>query len=309
MEGNAIAVMPGDDGDGHELTVYVSTQMPHLFQQLAAPTARPAGGGDPRHHPPRRRRLRRQGGRHGRARRGHGGGPPARPAGDVGRDPLGEPGGHAPRAGPGAVRRDGLHPRRHHHRDARCRIVGDAGAYGGFGGGLAMGPTRTMAQGVYRIPKIAYDVAVAVTNTTPDGRVPRRRPARSGGVPRADHGHGRRRARHRPGRDPPAQPARARRVPLHHADGHHLRHRRLRAPARPGRRARRLRRRCWPSRPRDASGATGGSSGIGVSTYVEVTAGGGASEYGVGRGPRRRHAPRSASAPRPTARVTPPRSP
>ena len=29
MEGNAIAVVPGDDGDGHDLTIYVSTQMPH----------------------------------------------------------------------------------------------------------------------------------------------------------------------------------------------------------------------------------------------------------------------------------------
>ena len=48
-------------------------------------------------------------------------------------------------------------------------MIGDAGAYGGFGGGLAMGPTRTMAQGVYRIPAIGYDVAVAVTNTTPIG--------------------------------------------------------------------------------------------------------------------------------------------
>jgi carbon-monoxide dehydrogenase large subunit len=31
MEGNAIAVVPGDDGQGHDLTVYVSTQMPHAF--------------------------------------------------------------------------------------------------------------------------------------------------------------------------------------------------------------------------------------------------------------------------------------
>ena len=51
----------------------------------------------------------------------------------------------------------------------KARVVGDAGAYGGFGGGLAMGPTRNMAQGVYKIPKISYDVAVAVTNTTPMG--------------------------------------------------------------------------------------------------------------------------------------------
>jgi carbon-monoxide dehydrogenase large subunit len=51
----------------------------------------------------------------------------------------------------------------------RCRVVGDAGAYAGFGGGLAMGPTRNMAQGVYRIPAISYDVAIALTNTTPMG--------------------------------------------------------------------------------------------------------------------------------------------
>ncbi|HWE56104.1 MAG TPA: xanthine dehydrogenase family protein molybdopterin-binding subunit [Acidimicrobiales bacterium] len=51
----------------------------------------------------------------------------------------------------------------------RCRILGDAGAYAGFGGALAIGPTRSMAQGVYAIPRIRYDVAVAVTNTTPMG--------------------------------------------------------------------------------------------------------------------------------------------
>jgi carbon-monoxide dehydrogenase large subunit len=51
----------------------------------------------------------------------------------------------------------------------RLRVVGDAGAYAGFGGALAMGPTYSMAQGVYRIPKIGYDAAVALTNTTPVG--------------------------------------------------------------------------------------------------------------------------------------------
>jgi carbon-monoxide dehydrogenase large subunit len=51
----------------------------------------------------------------------------------------------------------------------RVRVVGDAGAYAGFGGALAIGPTRTMAQGVYRIPALGYDVAVALTNTTPVG--------------------------------------------------------------------------------------------------------------------------------------------
>ncbi len=51
----------------------------------------------------------------------------------------------------------------------RCRMIGDGGAYGGFGGGLVLGPTRTMAQGVYRIPKIAYSAVAAFTNTTPVG--------------------------------------------------------------------------------------------------------------------------------------------
>jgi len=33
MEGNAVAVVPGDDGAGHDLTIYVSTQMPHLWRR------------------------------------------------------------------------------------------------------------------------------------------------------------------------------------------------------------------------------------------------------------------------------------
>ncbi|HVV11525.1 xanthine dehydrogenase family protein molybdopterin-binding subunit [Amycolatopsis sp.] len=51
----------------------------------------------------------------------------------------------------------------------RCRVIGDAGAYAGFGGALALGPTRTMSQGVYRIPKISYAGIAALTNTTPVG--------------------------------------------------------------------------------------------------------------------------------------------
>lgn len=51
------------------------------------------------------------------------------------------------------------------------RIVADAGAYGGFNAALAMGSTRAMAQGVYRVPAIRVDVAAALTNTTPVGAV------------------------------------------------------------------------------------------------------------------------------------------
>jgi aerobic carbon-monoxide dehydrogenase large subunit len=51
----------------------------------------------------------------------------------------------------------------------RARVIGDSGAYAGFGGVLAVGPTYTMSQGVYDIPKIGYDAVVAMTNTTPMG--------------------------------------------------------------------------------------------------------------------------------------------
>ena len=124
----------------------------------------------------------------------------------------------------------------------RCRIVGDAGAYAGFGGMLAFGPTRMMSQGVYRIPKIGYDVRGRAHQPRADGRVPRRGPARSGGDARAHHRHGRGRARHRPGRDPAAQLPAARRVPVHDRHRRHLRHRRLRRRAHRGAAHRRLRR-------------------------------------------------------------------
>ena len=93
----------------------------------------------------------------------------ARPPGEVGRDPLGEPDRDAARPRPGAVPASSGSRATARIVGLRCRVVGDAGAYAGFGGTLALGPTRMMAQGVYRIPKIGYDVAVALTNTTPMG--------------------------------------------------------------------------------------------------------------------------------------------
>jgi carbon-monoxide dehydrogenase large subunit len=168
MEGNAIAVIPGDDGDGHDLTVYVSTQMPHAFAHLAGPILQMDGSA-----------MRVIAPHVGGAFGGKAGvgfehaavmaaarlcGRPlvwvetrsenlmAMPHGrgqvqwiELGFDPDG--------------RITGMH----------CRVLGDGGAYAGFGGALAMGPTRAMAQGVYRIPRIRYDAAVAVTNTTPMG--------------------------------------------------------------------------------------------------------------------------------------------
>lgn len=50
----------------------------------------------------------------------------------------------------------------------RVRLVGDAGAYPTIGAYLPAG-TRRMSNGTYAFPAIQFDVAVAITNTTPTG--------------------------------------------------------------------------------------------------------------------------------------------
>ena len=170
MEGNAIAAVPRPDGDDgeHDLTVHLSTQMPHLFHtkicalleldpatvRVIAPHVGGAFGGKvgvvPEHAVvvAAARRL----------------GRPVKWVETRSENLVSMP------QGRGQVqyvelglRTDGTIV------GMRCRVIADAGAYAGFGGGLAMGPTRSMAQGVYRIPVIGFDAAVAVTNTTPMG--------------------------------------------------------------------------------------------------------------------------------------------
>ncbi|MBC3192913.1 xanthine dehydrogenase family protein molybdopterin-binding subunit [Pseudonocardia sp. C8] len=51
----------------------------------------------------------------------------------------------------------------------RARVIGDAGAYAGFGGALPLYMTYLMAPGVYDIPAVRFDAASALTNTTPMG--------------------------------------------------------------------------------------------------------------------------------------------
>lgn len=164
MEGNAIAVLP----DGDELTVYVSTQMPHGFARMAGNvvgiergklrvvTPHVGGGfggkaGVTAEHAAviaAARLLQRpvtwvEGRQENLVGMPHG-------RGQVQWVEMGfDDGG----------RITGMH----------LRVLSDAGAYAGFGGALAIGPTRMMAQGVYDIPRIRYDVAATVTNTTPMG--------------------------------------------------------------------------------------------------------------------------------------------
>jgi carbon-monoxide dehydrogenase large subunit len=168
MEADAIAAIPGDDGAGHDLTVHVSTQMPHGFAdalarnlalnrealRVVAPHVGGAFGGKAglraEHAAVVASALRLQ-----------------RPISWVeGRSEnlVGMPHGR----GQTQWVEMGF-DEEGHITGMHCRILADAGAYAGFGGVLALGPTRMMAQGVYAIPAIRYDVAVAVTNTTPMG--------------------------------------------------------------------------------------------------------------------------------------------
>jgi carbon-monoxide dehydrogenase large subunit len=177
MEASAVAVVPGQDGNGHDLTIHLACQMPHSNRaamatalgieperiRLVAPHV--GGSFGAKHWSPEdlvavcvAHELDRpvkwiEGRSENMISMPHG-------RGQVQYLELG-------------LRRDGTIV------GLRCRVVGDAGAYGGFGGMLAFGPTRSMAQGVYRIPEIGYDCAVAMTNLAPMG------PYRGAGRPEA----------------------------------------------------------------------------------------------------------------------------
>lgn len=51
----------------------------------------------------------------------------------------------------------------------RLRLVGDCGAYAGFGGSFVLGGTYLMSQGVYEVPAVRYAAIAALTNTAPMG--------------------------------------------------------------------------------------------------------------------------------------------
>ncbi|HET8560134.1 MAG TPA: xanthine dehydrogenase family protein molybdopterin-binding subunit [Marmoricola sp.] len=51
----------------------------------------------------------------------------------------------------------------------RLRVLGECGAYAGFGGALAVGPTYIMAPGPYAVPRLDFAAAGVMTNTAPVG--------------------------------------------------------------------------------------------------------------------------------------------
>jgi carbon-monoxide dehydrogenase large subunit len=169
MEGNAIAVVPGGyEGRDDDLTIWASTQMPHGFRAQAATlfgleTERVrvitphVGGGF--------------GGKAGMIAEhtvavgvARSIGRPVSWVETRSENLVSMPHGR----GQVAYYELGL-TRAGRITGLRARVVGDSGAYAGFGGALTLGPTYLMSQGVYAIPKIAFDGAVALTNTTPMG--------------------------------------------------------------------------------------------------------------------------------------------
>ena len=120
----------------------------------------------------------------------------------------------------------------------RNTVIQDSGAYPEIGTVLPF-MTRTMASGVYTIPKAECSSVSVVTNTAPTAG-PRRRAPGGGLGDRAHHGRLRRRDRNGPRRATSPQPDRQGRLSLHDPDRDRLRLRRLRARPRPGPGGRRL---------------------------------------------------------------------
>jgi carbon-monoxide dehydrogenase large subunit len=166
MENAAIAVVPGDDGAGHELTLYLACQGAHGAQKNVADAfslepekvrvVAPHVGGSfgAKHWSPEALAAVGVALELGR---------PVKWIETRSENLVSMPGRGQVQFVELGLRRDGT------FTGLRCRVIGDAGAYGGFGGMLAYGPTRTMSQGVYQIPRVGYDVAVVLTNLAPMG--------------------------------------------------------------------------------------------------------------------------------------------
>ena len=167
LECNAVAVLPGGPDEEYAVTAYVPTQLPHAWRSLMADVlgleparfrviAPNVGGGF--------------GGKVGifaeqtaavaaALRLGR----PVKWVETRSENLTGMHGRAMIHYAELGVRRDGA------LTGLRFRVIGDAGAYAGFAGTLPVGPTYLMAPGPYRIPRVGYDVAVALTNTAPVG--------------------------------------------------------------------------------------------------------------------------------------------
>jgi len=167
MEGHAISVWPSDDGGDDALLVRVATQQPHMARDQIAEFAG---------LPPERVRVVAP---HVGGAFGGKAGVAAEHAAVVGAaQALGRPVKWAETRSEAmlSMQSRGQVQYAEMGLDAdgrilglRLRLVGDCGAYAGFGGSFVLGPTYLMSQGVYEIPKVTYAAIAALTNTAPMG--------------------------------------------------------------------------------------------------------------------------------------------
>ena len=192
----------------------------------------------PRDRTRRRRRLRLEAQLLRRGVRGRTGVQARRRAGQVDRGPLRGDGRDDPRARPAAARRACGRPRRtrpgapHRAHPELRRVPAVPDAVDRAPDGLHGARRLRHPAGRHHLPRGLHEHDA-------DRRVPRCRASRGDAHDRADDGSARRRARHRPGRDPAPQLHQG--VPLHDCDGPQLRLGQLRGRARQGARDGRLR--------------------------------------------------------------------
>ena len=204
MEGNALLVTPGGPDQDHDVTVHMATQMPHAARASLA-----------RNFDFAEERVRVVAPHVGGAFGGKAGVPAEHLVVAAAALRLGRPVSWAETRSEAMLSMHGRGQVQFAElgldddgriTGLRCRMLGDCGAYGGFGGFLALGPTYTMAHRGVRRPAAGVRRVAALTNTSPDRRLPRSGTARGRGDARAGDGPRRRRARPRPGRDPAPQP-------------------------------------------------------------------------------------------------------
>lgn len=167
MEGNAILAVPGGPDAEHDVTAYISTQMPHGAK---AAIVRLLGLAPDR--------VRVVAPHVGGAFGGKAGLPPEHSVVIAAAHRLGRPVKWTETRSEAMLSMQGRGQVQYvelglsaegRFTGLRCRVVGDCGAYAGFGGTFAHSTTYIMAPGVYDITELDYAGVAALTNTAPVG--------------------------------------------------------------------------------------------------------------------------------------------
>lgn len=167
MEGNAILALPGRPEDAHDVTAYIATQMPHGARAAIARVF----GLD-------KERVRVVAPHVGGAFGGKAGLPVEHTVAVAVARRLGRPVKFVETRSEAMLSMQGRGQVQYvelglddegRFTGLRCRVVGDCGAYAGFGGTFAYSTTYIMATGVYAIPKLDYAGVAVLTNTAPVG--------------------------------------------------------------------------------------------------------------------------------------------